>query len=317
MTVNIGGREINSPSMRSLLFPVAILPLLLVPAAEPAAGTTTAVRFVYNGTDGTDGSPQTFVVPPGVTRISINAWGASGSRNGFQSFGGLGARARATLAVTPGEVLTIRVGGRPPFNNLAAVGGYNGGGAPGVQGYPLTIIPGGGGGASDVRRGGDGLENRVLVAGGGGGAGAPASHRGQSKAVLYTGGEGGDSGDLGGDGGVIGTLYDPARGGGPGLSDWGGLGGAPGSSAGQCSFEGPPGQFGVGGPSIGGINYSGAGGGGWYGGGAGASGGCEWGPNDDYVGGAGGGGGGSSLVPAGGAVFEAVNSGPGWVVIRY
>ena len=65
--------------MRRLILPVAILPLLLMPAAEPSAGTATAVRFVYNGTDGTDGSPQTFVVPPGVTRISINAWGAGGS----------------------------------------------------------------------------------------------------------------------------------------------------------------------------------------------------------------------------------------------
>ena len=303
--------------MRRLLFSVALLPLLLVPAAEPTAGTATELRFEYNGTDGTDGSPQTFVVPAGVTRISIIARGASGSRNGYQSVGGLGARARGSLVVTPGEVLTIRVGGRPPFNNAAASGGYNGGGAPGVQGYPLTIIPGGGGGASDVRRGGDGLEHRVLVAGGGGGAGAPASRRGQSRALLGSGGLGGHSGDIGGDGGLIGTLYDPSRGGEPGLADSGGLGGLPGYSEGMCGFEGPPGEQGVGGPSIGGINYSGAGGGGWYGGGAGASGGCEWGPNDDYVGGAGGGGGGSSKVPINGAVTEAVNRGHGVVVIRY
>jgi hypothetical protein len=315
--VNIRGRIINSPSMRRLLVPAAFLPLLLVPAAEPAALTATVVEFSYNGTDGTDGSPQTFVVPPGVTRITINAWGAGGSRNGYRSVGGAGAHAKAALKVTPGEVLTIRVGGRPPFNNVAAAGGYNGGGAPGVQGYPLTIIPGGGGGASDVRRGGDSLDHRIVVAGGGGGAGAPASHRGQTYAKRYTGGVGGDSGALGGDGGLIGTLYDPSRGGEPGLADAGGLGGQPGYSAGQCGFEGPPGDFGVGGPSIGGINYPGAGGGGWYGGGAGASGGCEWGPNDDYVGGAGGGGGGSSLVPAGGTVTEAVRAAHGSVVIRY
>jgi hypothetical protein len=299
------------------LLPVAILPTLLVPAAEPAAGTATVVRFDYNGSDGTDGSPQTFVVPPGVTRISISAWGARGSRNAYGSQGGPGARVRGSLRVTPGEVLTIRVGGRPAFNNAAAAGGYNGGGTPGVQGYPLTIIPGGGGGASDVRRGGDGLEHRVLVAGGGGGAGAPASTRGQTYAVRRTGGVGGDSGALGGDGGVIGPLYDPSRGGEPGLADSGGLGGLPGYSAGQCGFEGPPGELGVGGPSIGGINYSGAGGGGWYGGGAGASGGCEWGPNHDYVGGAGGGGGGSSMVPDGGTVTEATNFGDGSIVIRY
>ena len=303
--------------MRRLLLPVVILPLLLVPAVEPAAGTATVVRFAYNGSDGTDGTPQTFVVPPGVTRISINAWGASGSRNGYRSVGGLGARARGSLRVTPGEVLTIRVGGRPAFNNAAASGGYNGGGSPTVQGYPLTIIPGGGGGASDVRRGGDGLEHRVLVAGGGGGAGAPASRRAQTRALLQSGGAGGHSGEVGGDGGLIGTLYDPSRGGEPGLADSGGLGGLPGSSAGMCGFEGPAGQFGVGGGSIAGINYSGGGGGGWYGGGAGACGGCEWGPNDDYVGGAGGGGGGSSLVPANGAVTEAVNVGHGSVVISY
>src|SRR5665213_3027527 len=34
--------------------------------------------FSYNGTDGTDGSVQAFVVPAGVTQVVVEAWGAQG-----------------------------------------------------------------------------------------------------------------------------------------------------------------------------------------------------------------------------------------------
>lgn len=62
---------------------------------------------------------------------------------------GLGGRATATLAVTPGEPIEIRVGGQGTSS-----GGYNGGGNPNFNGT------GGGGGATDVRRGGSALAAR-------------------------------------------------------------------------------------------------------------------------------------------------------------
>ena len=62
--------------------------------------------------------------------------------------------------MTPGTKLVINVGSQP----TSAEGGYNGGGKGCGNGF-------GGGGASDIRIGGTGLEARVLVAGGGGGHG--------------------------------------------------------------------------------------------------------------------------------------------------
>jgi hypothetical protein len=108
--------------------------------------------FAYNGKDGSDGSPQQFVVPSGVDSVAVDAFGAQGGNGG-----GLGGNAGGTFSAAPGTVLHIRVGGSP----TSTAGGYNGGGA----GDPA------GGGASDVRIGGTSLADRVVVAGGGGGEG--------------------------------------------------------------------------------------------------------------------------------------------------
>ncbi len=60
------------------------------------------------------GGQQSFVVPPGVTSIHIQAWGAQGADAGVQSIGvgGLGGFAEGDLAVTPGQTLEIFVGGQ-------------------------------------------------------------------------------------------------------------------------------------------------------------------------------------------------------------
>ncbi|MDG1916012.1 MAG: hypothetical protein P8I55_15655, partial [Crocinitomix sp.] len=59
------------------------------------------------------GSVQTFTVPPGVTSIQIDAYGAQGQEETIedydQSLGGLGGFATGVLTVTPGEVLNIYV----------------------------------------------------------------------------------------------------------------------------------------------------------------------------------------------------------------
>ena len=82
----------------------------------------------------------------------------------------------ATLAVVPGEILNVFVGGQGGTGGTA---GFNGGGA-GGDGFG-----GGGGGASDIRRGGTAL----VVAGGGGGArhpssGSPAAQEGAQRVAL-------------------------------------------------------------------------------------------------------------------------------------
>ncbi|MDX2090217.1 MAG: glycine-rich protein [Kofleriaceae bacterium] len=137
------------------------------------------------------GAVQTFVVPPNVTTVTLNVLGAQGGANWVNNtnFGG---RTAGTITVTPGETLSIYVGGQPTVGIEA---GWNGGGAGDGAGK-------GGGGGSDVRQGGTALEHRVLVAGGGGGAGYWSN-------LHVIGGQGG--GLVGGDGSRDG-IYPGGRG---------------------------------------------------------------------------------------------------------
>ena len=112
---------------------------------------------------------QSFRVPDGVTWITVLARGASGGSNSEGSAQGRGGRVVATIPVTPGERLAVFVGGA----GSQTAGGFNGGGNvnSGSQDDYLDYKGYGGGGASDVRQGGDRLSDRVVVAGGGGGQG--------------------------------------------------------------------------------------------------------------------------------------------------
>ena len=201
--------------------------------AALADTTPTSTSFAYIG------SPQTYTVPAGVFSLVVDAAGGSGQGVIFSSGGGgLGGRVQATLAVVPGQVLTIYVG-----QTGTAAGGYNGGGA-GVSNSIFGITDGGGGGASDVRTGAAGLADRVLVAGGGGGAGIA------------------NGGAAGGVSGTAGSSYGSGGGQG-GTASSGGAGGSYGAATGGA------GTAGSGGAGNGGVG----GGGGYYGGGGGAYGG--------------------------------------------
>ena len=117
--------------------------------------TTGSQTFNYTG------AVQMWTVPAGVTSVTISAQGAQGGSNAMGIVGGLGGSATGDLAVTPGDVLNIYVGG---------TNGYNGGGTTPV--HPCANARGGeGGGASDVRLNGTTLGLRVIVGAGGGGAG--------------------------------------------------------------------------------------------------------------------------------------------------
>ena len=218
----------------------------LTTTEQPLPGL--AVTFDYTG------GAQTYTVPAGVHSLSLDVAGASGGRSNNSTnnpnMGGLGARVQATLAVVPGQVLTLLVGegggpGSPFF------GGFPGGNGGGRGTYGGGSGGGGGGGASDVRTGAADLTDRLLVAGGGGGAGyfgyggaggqyngadgttvdvtqaTPGTGATQSMggSVGGTLGQGGDADSHvggGGGGGYYGGGGAPKSGGGGGGSSWAG-----------------------------------------------------------------------------------------------
>jgi hypothetical protein len=240
------------------------------------------------------GAATTFVVPSGVTQLSINAWGARGG-TGLLT-GGNGGYAGGVLTVSGGQLVTIMVGGQGSLTT----GGFNGGGNGGAGSSSTGF---GGGGASDVRLVGAGLANRVLCAAGGGGVGGNATTYnagagvggagavcGAPNGVGGSNGTGCSAGTAGGCAGGTAPNYGTGGAGG-GLSSGGGLAGAPSGGFGQA---GSLGQGGNGGDNAGtygggggGVNGGGGGGGGYYGGSGAMSGngGCN-----------GGGGGGSSYA---------------------
>lgn len=241
-------------------------------AVATSAQAQTTVTFDYTG------AAQSWVVPAGVTSVDIEALGAQGYDAG-SDLGGRGGQASGTLAVTPGETLSIYVGGRGSQADVASVpmgGGFNGGGD-GVNNSNDPTFVGGGGGASDVRRGLT-LNDRLIVAGGGGGATA-------------------NGGTFGGDGGgLVGGNGAPYAG---SVTATGGT---------QVAGGTLRGGFGVGGSADGtSTPWVGGGGGGWYGGGV----------SDAHTGGAGGSSylGGVGLTAT--STVAGVRTGDGVVTITY
>ena len=132
-------------------------------AAISAASTPESATFTSDGT---------WTVPDGLTSVVVTATGGSGGTTSACTVAtGLGAAATATLAVAPGQVLTIRPGGAGSghvagSSSVGASGGPGGVGTGG--GYPA-----GGGGAGTVVFLAAGTSttdgDRVVVAAGGGG----------------------------------------------------------------------------------------------------------------------------------------------------
>lgn len=101
-----------------------------VPQDPAGASTPLSQTFGYTGTQ------QSFVVPTGVSSVTVVATGASGglglrvSAAGAGGAGGAGAEVSAQLSVTPGETLYIEVGGP---GGAAPGGSGTGGGQRGLQ----------------------------------------------------------------------------------------------------------------------------------------------------------------------------------------
>lgn len=226
------------------------------------------------------GARQDWTVPADVTSIIIEVWGAEGGSTGGYDYGGKGGYAKGTLAVNPGQVLRVYVGGRPGI-----AGGWPYGGA-GGDSTGTTRDSGGGGGSSEVRTS-TSIADRKIVAGGGGG-----SASGVAPAV---GGAGGASiGETGGEDTSQGSVDNPKPGTG-GTQSGGGSGGKGGTES-NATINGSSG-------GNGGTGTGGGGGKGYYGGGGGGGG---------YRGG---GGGGGSATTSGAGYNNAAGGGGGsnWV----
>src|ERR1700722_12583757 len=166
-------------SILSLFF-VSLLSFL---TGRAFAQTTT---FTYSG------AATTWTVPAGVANIAVTVIGAKGGT--ANTAGGNGDDVTGVLAVTPGKVLQLYVGGQ---GNTSGTGGFNGGGASGTSG-------GTGGGASDIRASvsdpytGTDASHRYVVAGGGGGGAVHESGQCTLSGIQGLGGIGG--GTTGGNG---------------------------------------------------------------------------------------------------------------------
>jgi hypothetical protein len=206
-----------------------ILACLLVLFNTVLRGQTTVFNFT--------GSDQVYVVPENVFAIEVKLWGAGGAKgypySGSQTgSGGGGGFTKGTLAVSPGDTLTVIVGEGGQYSNLFKPVGYGGGGA----GF------GQGGGRSAIR-----LDtNEILTAGGGGGG---TSSTGWDN--LSFGGAGG---------GLNGTGSVNLQSGGGGTQTSGGLASAYNAATAGSKFTGGSGARIAGG-------FGSSGGGGYYGGG--------------------------------------------------
>lgn len=259
-----------------------------LPSPSWGGGTAAAGGYIYtvggtslNGQVYTSQGAATFVVPTGITSITVKLWGGGGGggAGGSSAAGGAGGGSgfvEGTVTVTPGETLNVYVGGGGGGGTRNTAGGG-----------------GGGGGYSSIYRGSTLL---ALAAGGGGGGGGRNS----------SGNTGGQGGPGGGASGVNGSAAGVAGGGGGGTASAGGSGGTGGSNSGTAgasltggagangrTSQGADGGANNGGLATGGSGGSvtsttraagGGGGAGYFGGGGGSG-------SSSGSGGAGGGGG--------------------------
>lgn len=304
---------LNGCSSVATIYPNVGTTFTLWVAASPATGTCTLTLRDGVGQSlviplgvalfNFSSSAQTFTVPAGITSITMTALGGGGG-NGCVCgatgtvLGGGGGLNSATFAVAPGDVVSIRTGGKGGDGSTGGAGGtagFNGGGIGGAAGSNQPGSSGGSGGGGGGETSVHINSTTVMVAGGGGGGGALCTY------ATGSGGGGADSYI-----GYAGTACNGTA---------AGQGATPtaGGTSGGYPNAGTSGQLGAGGAGGNGgccntkNGGGGGGGGGIYGGGGGAGG-----QSGTNAGGAGGGGGsGSVLVTAtnqyGGAGSNAEN----------
>lgn len=159
----------------------------------------------------------TFIIPEGVTQITVEAWGGGGAgggaRNGRGGGGAGGAFVRSTLTVVPGTSYTVNVGDykTSTYNSSAASNKGN----PSWFGSTTTVFADGGAG------GGPANGNNGTA-----GAGTNSTSIGTTKYRGGSGTAGGSNGTGGGGAGSTGQGQNgTSSGGGAGASEFGGNGG--------------------------------------------------------------------------------------------
>ena len=83
----------------------------IVNYAPPSVVANTCPSIAATDTFNISGAMQTYIVPPGVTTVTIETWGAQGGANWVNNtnFGGY---VKGDVAVTPGSNLYIFAGGQ-------------------------------------------------------------------------------------------------------------------------------------------------------------------------------------------------------------
>ncbi len=169
--------------------------LLALSASGAQAAACSQQISSFNGTTvtqggcgfGYSGAEQTFTVPAAVTKLTVSAVGAPGGADPSDQPADGGA-ASGTIAVTPGEVLDVEVGGPGASYGDGGAGGWNGGGpGQGETARAARRFRGerSRGSARDRRRHEASLASRLIVAGGDGRGG---------RWGYYGGGGGGGGG---------------------------------------------------------------------------------------------------------------------------
>jgi hypothetical protein len=258
--------------------------LLAAPFALSSAASATTPTEVDFGPAGIE---QSFTVPADVHSIDVTlVGGRGGDAAEGTGTGGRGAQVTATIAVTPGDVIYVEVGG----NGTTGTPGYGAGAYGG-------FFAGTGGGATDLRTVScliticvdtPSLASRIAVAGGGGGGGGSADGIPDGN-----GGDGGATAGAGGTGQFL-TGHIPGQGGTGATTSAGGSGGS-----GAFGPNGGDGTLADGGAGADGFDGGGGGGGGGYYGGGGGGG-------MRRLAGSGGGGAGSSWVSSTGTSNVAI-----------
>ena len=209
--------------------------------------TTVTQQYTYTGTTGS------FVIPDGVTELTVKMWGAGGGNGAWASnnTAGAGGYASGKISVTPGQTILYIVGGGGQGVTGAAGDGGLGGWGGGGFGTKGDASGGGGGGYTGLFTGTVHQQTALMIAGGGG-----------AGTGFQIGGGGG--GTTGGNG-VDGTGGTQSAAGGP--SAGGPLYGGNGSGQRTVSTS----------------NDDGGGGGGYFGGGGGSGDGRGGGGGSGYL----------------------------------
>jgi hypothetical protein len=205
--------------------------------AAPVPSGTVGQQNLYTSTYPGDGSSTTFVVPSGVTSISVVCVGSGGGGGYYSSRGGGGGglRYKNNITVTPGQSISCRTGNPNVYTNsvldtsfgttedfafyaqAGRYGGYGGTVATSGQGGTGSLITGdmgggnggttnslGGGGAGGYTGNGGNLD--TAGSGGGGGGGAAGGEFGGGGVGLYGIGASGAAGSAGSGSGKKGSF---------------------------------------------------------------------------------------------------------------